>query len=130
MATLVTLADLRRFGLLVGAIFLAIGLWPVVRGRDVHVWAVGVGAVLFAAGVLWPAGLRPVHRGWIALSEVLGWINSRLILGVIFFGLITPMAAVWRLLGRDPMQRRFERSVDTYRVVRTPRPRLHMNRQF
>jgi hypothetical protein len=65
-----------------------------------------------------------------ALGAVLGWVNTRVILGLIFFGLITPMGLAFRLAGRDPMQRAFDPKATTYRVPRTPRPGAHMLRQF
>ena len=65
-----------------------------------------------------------------ALGEALGWINTRIILGLVYYGLVTPMGVMMRLLGRDPMRRRFEPAANTYRVPRPTRPCGHMDRQF
>jgi hypothetical protein len=65
-----------------------------------------------------------------AVGDVLGWVNTRLVLGLIFFGLITPMALVLRLAKRDPMRRAFDPGATTYRVRRQPRPGAHLLRQF
>jgi hypothetical protein len=124
-------ADLRNFGLIVGGIFGAIGLWPVViHGQSIRPWALGLAAALMLPALLAPGVLRPAYRVWMALGAALGWINTRLVLGLIFYGLITPMALVFRLIGRDPMQRAFDPGVTTYRVPKTPRPGAHMLRQF
>ena len=65
-----------------------------------------------------------------AAAEVLGWINTRILLGIVFYGLITPMGLVRRLRGGDAMRRRGDPGAATYRVPKPPRPGTHMNRQF
>jgi hypothetical protein len=77
-----------------------------------------------------PRILAPVHRIWMTIGDALGWVNSRILLGLVFYGLVTPMGLVMRLRGRDPMRRRFEPRADSYRVLRQPRPGSHMTRQF
>ena len=72
----------------------------------------------------------PAQRVWMLLGDGLGWVNTRIVLGVIFFGVITPTGVMFRLLGRDPMRRTFDPSLTTYRVLQVPRPGTHMHRQF
>ncbi|MEX5216507.1 MAG: SxtJ family membrane protein [Nitrospiraceae bacterium] len=123
--------ELRNFGLIVGGIFLVIGMWPLVwRGEGMRLWALGLGAVLIPLGLLLPAVLLPVFKAWMKMGHVLGWINTRIILGILFYGLITPMGVVMRLFGWDAMRRVLVRDAQTYRVVRQPRPKSHMTRQF
>lgn len=122
--------ELRRFGLAVGGIFSAIALWPtLIHGQNPKVVALVLGVALVVPALLWPRALRPAHRIWIALGNVLNWINTRIILTIIFYGLVTPLGLIMRLWGRDPMCRRFE-TVGTYRVLRRSRPATHMMRQF
>ena len=124
-------AQLRNFGLIVGGIFGVIGLWPaIVRGDDARLWCLALTVLLIVPAVTAPAALAPTHRVWMAIGAVLGWINTRLILGLVFFVVITPIAFVFRLVGRDPMQRAFEPNATTYRVGRTSRPGTHLLRQF
>jgi hypothetical protein len=123
--------DLRNFGMIVGGIFGVIALWPaVIRGGSVRPWVLGLGAALILPALVAPRILGPAHRAWMALGAALGWVNTRLVLGVIFFGVITPMGLALRLAGRDPMQRVFDPNATTYRVPRRPRPGTHMLRQF
>lgn len=127
----VEVKELRNFGLMVGGIFLVIGLWPMVwRGEGMRLWAIGLGGLLIPLGLLMPAVLAPVFKVWMKVGHVLGWINTRIILGALFYGLITPMGVVMRLFGWDAMRRVLVRDVESYRVVRQPRPRTHMTRQF
>jgi hypothetical protein len=129
--TRVDVSALRSFGLIVGGVFGAIGLWPlVIRGASPRGWALALGILLVGPALMVPRVLQPAHRLWMALAEILGWINTRILLSIVFFGLITPMGLVMRRLGKDPMRRGFERTASTYRVNRTaPRPD-HMLRQF
>lgn len=125
-------SQLRRFGLLVGGIFTLIGLWPLVfRAAGPRLWALVAGGLLILPALVWPAGLGPIYRGWMMIGHALGWVNTRLLLGLVFYGLITPMGLVRRvLLGKDSMRRRFEPHAESYRVPRQPRPATHLTHQF
>jgi hypothetical protein len=122
---------LRSFGLIVGMVFAGIAIWPLLwRGESLRFWAVGVAGALVVPALVYPRSLRAVYRVWMVLGEGLGWLNTRIILGTIFYGLFTPVALLRRSRGGDHMQLRWEPKVDTYRVVRQPRARSHMTRQF
>lgn len=126
-----TQKDLRQFGLIVGGVFSVIGLWPVVfRGESPRLWAMVLGGLLVVLGTVAPQSLTQVHRVWMKIGHVLGSINTKIILGIIYYLLITPMGIVMRLMGKDPMHRAVRENLDTYRVVRTARPRHHMRNQF
>jgi hypothetical protein len=126
-----TRKELRQFGLLVGAIFTVIGLWPLVfRGEPLRLWAVGVGGLLIACGGAVPSVLAPIHTGWMWVGHIMGWINTRILLSIVFYALLTPMGLVFRLMGKDTMRQAFAESSTTYRVVRSPRPHSHMKYQF
>jgi len=123
--------QLRSFGLLVGAIFALIGVWPVVwRGDDLRLWAVIVAGVLIVPALIMPGCLRLVYRAWMTLGEALAWVNTRIILSVIFFIVFTPVGLLMRLRGKDPIRRGWEPGATTYREVRQPRPGSHMQQQF
>jgi hypothetical protein len=123
--------ELRRFGLIVGGIFGVITLWPAIaRGQSPRSWTLGLAVALIVPALVAPWALAPAQRAWMALGNALGWVNTRLVLGLIFFGLVTPTGLVLRLAGRDPMRRAFDSDAATYRVPRKTRPGAHMMRQF
>ena len=127
----ITKRTLRQFGLMVGGIFLFIGLWPFVwRQEAVRIWAVVPGSLLAVAGLMMPGLLKQVYQGWMWVGHVMGWVNTRIILGVLFYGVVTPMGLVMKLTGRDPMRREFEADAQTYHVIRQPRPASHMKNMF
>src|SRR5919106_3702790 len=118
--------QLRWFGLSVGGIFAIIGVWPVfLSGDDQRWWAIIVAGFLIIPAVVFPLSLSWAYRGWMTLGHILGWINTRIILGLIFYGLVTPIGAVRRLLGKDPMGKALRSDLSTYRVLRQPRPPSH-----
>jgi hypothetical protein len=129
--TVVDTRQLRSFGLIVGAGFAVIGLLPVVlRGQPPRLWALTIAAALAAAGVVIPRALRPLHRVWMQLAEVLGWINTRIILLLVFYLVIVPTGAFLRIFGKDILHLKVSADADSYRVPRTKRPGSHMQRQY
>lgn len=87
-----------------------------------------VAAVLGAIGLLaaliiwaWPAAGRRLYVGWMLAALPIGWTLSHLVLGAVYYLVLTPVGLIMRLLGRDPMQRRFDREAETYWVERTAR---------
>jgi hypothetical protein len=125
-----TRKELRSFGLLVGGIFGLLGLWPVVwRHESPRTWAVTLAVLLIGPALVAPGILGPAYRLWMKLAEVLAWINTRILLGVVFYLVVTPIGLIMRLLRRDPMRRQLDAQGE-YRILRTPRPASHMLRQF
>jgi len=96
-------SELRRFGLTVGGIFVLLGALSRWRG---HTWPpivfVTVGVLLFVPGLVAPLVLGPVQRVWMRFAVILGEVNSRIILTVLFYLVIAPMGLVLRYLVRDP----------------------------
>jgi len=126
-----TRKELRHFGLLVGAVFTVIGLWPLVfRGEPLRLWAIGIGGLLISCGGVFPSVLATIHKGWMWVGHILGWVNTRILLGIVFYALVTPIGLVFRLMGKDTMRQAFAESSATYRVARSPRPHSHMKYQF
>ena len=123
--------QLRQFGLLVGGIFGVIGLWPMVwRHQPMRSWALVLAVALIVPGLVAPRILAPVHRAWMKLGEGLAWVNTRIILGLVFYIVVTPLGLLMRLVSHDPMRRQLERNGETYRMRCKPRPATHMLRQF
>ena len=124
--------QLRTFALTTGALFAAIFgvLLPWLFGLKWPLWPWVLCLILATWGMAHPASLRPVHAWWMRFAEALGWVNNRLILGALFFALITPMGWVRRRLGGDPMTRRYDASTATYRKPKDRRSRESLERPF
>ena len=77
--------QVRSFGLIVGGIFALIGVWPAVwRGQPLRLWSLILGGVLLTLALVWARSLTHVYHLWMTVGEVLGWINTRIILGALF----------------------------------------------
>ena len=123
--------QLRSFGLIVGGGFALIALWPTVfRGQSLRPWPLAVSAFLLVTGLVFPPVLRPFYRGWMTVGDGLGWINSRILLSIVYYLLIVPMGIIRRLSGDDPMRLKYDPSAATYKIPRPPRPASHMQRQY
>ena len=124
-------AQLRSFGLLMGGVFLLIALWPLlVHGEGMRLWAGLMGGIFGLLGLAWPTSLESVHRIWMIVGEKLGWVNSRIILGLMFYGIFTPVAFIMSLLGKRPIEKGYDSRADTYRVLKKARDPKHVLKPF
>ena len=122
---------LRGFGLTVGGVFAVIGLLPVVlSGQEPRVWALTAAAVLGIPALTLPRLLAPVYRCWMCIGHGLGWVNTRIILGILYYLLFTPAGLLMRRFGSNTMYRKPDPEADTYRILKEARPASHMKRQF
>jgi hypothetical protein len=105
---------LRRFGLTVGAAFGILALILLWRQRPAWPTFAGIAsAFLLLAGVA-PMILRPIERIWMQLATWMGWVMTRVILGLVFVLLFTPIGLAMRLLRKDPLHLRFDPRAGTY----------------
>ena len=111
--------QLREFGLLIGILFpILIGwLLPAISGHEFRAWTLWIGIPGLILGLMAPRLLQYPYRGWMALGHALGWLNSHIILGLVFIVVLQPIAYVMRLTGYDPLKRR-RKGETTYREDR------------
>lgn len=91
----------KSFGLTIGTILGAAGLFLWWRGKDIYQYVFYLGVVLVASGFFVPHLLKNVYRIWMALGIVLGWIVSRAILILVYYIVIVPLGLILRALGKD-----------------------------
>jgi hypothetical protein len=126
-------AEGRRFALPVGFAFLALAALLGWRGLTSASWVAGsLGVLLLLAGIVAPAHLGPVHRVWMRLAHALSRVTTPIFLGVVYFLVITPIALLMRISGRNPLVHRS--TTDTcYWIARTAsggRTKSDLERQF
>jgi hypothetical protein len=124
--------QLREFGLVFAAgVVVMFGLvLPWLAGRPWPLWPWITGAVFVVPALVYPPLLRPFNTLWLKIGHVLGWINTRIILGVVYFVVFLPTGLLLRLLHRDPMHRGFDAAADSYRVPSKPSPGKQMEKPF
>lgn len=109
-------AEGRRFGLLVGGVFVLLGALSWWRGHQVApvvLWVVG--GTLVLGGLLVPGRMGPVHARWMALALLISKVTTPIFMGLIYFGLFTPMGLIRRALGKNSLVRP---GADTFWVSR------------
>jgi hypothetical protein len=104
-STELTRRTIVSFALIVSAALLVIAALQWRRGAPQWVWIslIAIAAVLLIAAAVAPSRLRPVYRGWMRLGEALAWVNTRILLTLIFFLVVTPIGFVMRLFGHSPI---------------------------
>jgi hypothetical protein len=110
----------RSFGWTFSGIFLAVGIYGLWREGAVLSWLLAAAVVMAAVTVAREDWLTPLNRGWMRLGELMGRVVNPVVLGLIFFGLFTPVGMVMRMWGRDAMARRFQPDLKTYWLERDP----------
>ncbi|OAN49228.1 hypothetical protein A6A04_03695 [Paramagnetospirillum marisnigri] len=104
----------RAFGLTFAAVFAVIAAvgWLVFDAR--LIWALEVSAVFAVVALAAPLVLLPLNRLWAVLAGGLGHVNNHLILGLFFYGFVTPAGLLMRLIGKDPMTRGIDPAAASY----------------
>ena len=110
----------RSFGLVFAVVFLLIACWPLLDKEPPRWWAVGMSAVFLAAALLRPGMLGGLNRQWIKLGILLGKLVSPIALGILFYGVFTPIGLVMRLIGSDPLHLKRDASALSYWRRREP----------
>jgi len=124
--------ELRKFGLSVGGVFgILFGLlFPWIFSRPWPLWPWYVAGPLIILGLIVPKVLKIPHKIWWTFGQILNWINTRIILSILFFGIFTPIAVILRLFGKVPLKLKMEPSQSTYRyLVKDPLPN-HMENPY
>jgi hypothetical protein len=115
-----TIRELRRFGFVMTIPLLVIGILLVWRGRASAPYFIGLAVLFLLAALVFPSGLRPVERAWMALARVLSIVMTYVILTLTFYLIITPVGLILRVFGKDLLQKKFESVKTSYWIPVEP----------
>ena len=124
--------ELRRFGLVTGAIvamLFGIAL-PWFIGDQWPRWPWIVTGIFWIWALTAPATLFIIYRIWMKFGHVAGWINTRIILGLVFYLVFFPFGIILRMLGKDPMTRKLDGTSKSYRIISAPIEKDHIERPY
>jgi hypothetical protein len=107
---LVEFSEVTMFFL--GMVFAPLALWRGNTRGAVILWVLAVLARVI--GLIRPTWLRPVFVGMTLASWPIGWVASHLAFAILYYGVVTPVALLFRLIGRDALRRRFDRAAASY----------------
>ena len=122
----------RSFGIVFTLVFLAVGTGMISGGHSEGWFFLAVSIILFVVTLARPSILGPLNRVWFKFGLLLGQVVNPLILGAVFFLVITPIAVIRRLLGKDSLRLKSKPSLESYWIARNPigpKPNS-MTRQF
>ena len=119
MKEIISKKELREFGLLIGFGFPILIGWlvPLLFGHGFRVWTLWIGVPGFVLGLAIPRLLYHPYKIWMAIGHALGWVNSHIILGLVFIFVVQPIAFIMRFTGYDPLRKR-QKVGKTYRENR------------
>ena len=101
--------SLKKFGMTLGFAFLIIAVFIIIRHKHSPLPVLIIAAIFFIIRAVAPVLLKPVYIAWMKLAYLLGWVNTRLVLIIIFYLVFTPIGLMMRLFGIDPLERKINR---------------------
>jgi len=110
----------RSFGLVFTVVFALIGLWPLIDGGMLRIWALAVSVIFLVVSFARPAILAPLNRLWMKFGELLHKIVNPIVMGLMFFGAVTPTGLIMRALGKDLLRLKKDPAAKSYWIERQP----------
>ena len=100
----------KSFGILFFVVFFLYGIWPILSSNEIRIWSLSMGIIFLILGLLNSKLLTPFHNLWLQLGTLLGRIVSPIIMFLVYFVFITPLAVIIRLFGKDLLRKKFNKS--------------------
>ena len=118
----------RSFGIVFFLVFITISLYPLLHGENIRVWSLIISITFLVLGLLNSKLLNPLNKIWFKFGLILGKIISPIVMGIIFFLVVTPIALFMRLLKKDLLNLKFNKK-NTYWIEKSG-PKSKMKNQF
>ena len=119
----------RSFGLVFFVVFLIIALWPLKYEEDVRLWSLVLSIIFFILGIFNSQLLTPLNKLWFKFGMFLGLIVSPIVMGIVYFLVVTPIGIFMRLLGKDLLKTSKAKNASTYWIKRINKQST-MKKQF
>ena len=118
----------RSFGIVFFIVFLLIALYPLTYDEEIRVWSVIISLIFLVLGLLNSKILTPLNKLWFKFGILLGKVVSPLIMGIIFFFVVTPIGLIMRLLGKDVLNLKYNKNKSYW--IEKNGPKSKMKNQF
>ena len=119
----------RSFGLLFFIVFLIVSLWPLTHEGSIRIWSVIISVIFLILGLLNSKFLTPLNILWFKFGMILGNIVSPIVMGILFFLVVTPTGIMLRIVGKDLLNIKYNKKKESYWIKRET-PIGTMKRQF
>ena len=124
----VKISSNRSFGIVFFIVFLLIALYPLTHGGEIRIWSLIISLIFLILGLLNSKILAPLNKIWFKFGILLGKIVSPLIMGIIFFLVVTPIGFIMRLLGKDVLNLKYKKNKSYW--IEKKGPKSKMKNQF
>ena len=112
----------KSFVLVFFVIFIIIALWPLLNDGNIRIWSIIVSIIFLILGLLNSKILTPFNKLWMRLGALLGIIVSPIVMGVVYFGIITPIGLIMKLFGKDVLNLKLDKNKKTYWTLKKKIP--------
>ena len=119
----------KSFGIVFSFVFLMIALYPLTNSQNIHFWAISISFIFLLLGLLVPKTLVLPNKIWFKFGLILGSIIAPIVMALIYFITVLPIGLIMRLLGKDILKQKLDKSMDSYWVKRDE-PLGSMKNQF
>ena len=119
----------RNFGLVFFIIFLIVSFWPLMHSEPIRIWAIFVSLLFLILGLTDSKILTPLNKLWFKFGIILGNVVSPIVMGLIFFLVVTPIGLFMKIIGKDFLNLKYDNKKKTYWIKRD-KPTGSMRRQF
>ena len=114
----VKISSNRSFGLVFFIVFLIVSLWPLTYGEPIRIWLVIISMVFLILGLMNSKLLTPLNKLWFKFGMILGAIVSPVVLGVVFFLVVTPIGLIMKIMGKDLLNKKYDKKKRSYWIKR------------
>ena len=118
----------RSFGIVFCAFFLIVSLYPLINDNPIRYWSLIVSIIFLILGILNSNILSPLNKAWFKFGLFLGKIVSPVVMGIVFFGVVTPIALILKIMGKDLLNLK-KSKINSYWIAKTG-PKSKMKNQF
>ena len=118
----------RSFGIVFCAFFLIVSLYPLINEEPIRYWSLIVSIIFLILGILDSNILSPLNKAWFKFGLFLGKIVSPVVMGIVFFGVVTPIALILKIMGKDLLNLK-KSKINSYWITKTG-PKSKMKNQF
>jgi len=108
----------RNFGIVFFIVFLVVSLWPLTYGEPVRIWSAIISLVFLFLGLINSKLLTPLNKLWFKFGMILGAIIAPIVMGVVFFLVVTPIGLIMRIMGKDLLKKKYDKKKETYWIKR------------
>ena len=119
----------RSFGIVFFFVFLIISLWPLLNGNTVRVWSIIIAIIFLILGLINSNILAPLNILWFKFGKLLGSIVAPIVMGIIFFLVITPTGVIMKILGKDLLNKKYNNRMKSY-WINKEKSKSTMKQQF